>query len=278
MYGVYKSFSNLGLRYVGLGTSVAVGIGAYLSSRDQQAECSSSSLHPPNYPWNHRHPWQSFDHQSIRRGHKVYTQVCATCHSLDRIAYRHLVEVCYSEAEAKEIAQGVQVPDGPDSEGEMFERPGMLSDYHPRPYPNDNAARFANNGALPPDLSLIVKARGTHEDYVFSLLTGYCEPPAGVTVREGLHYNPYFPGGKIAMAQPLSDGQVEYEDGTPNSMSQMAKDVTEFLCWASQPEQDYRRLLGFKVLAFLGIFAVPTLYWKRFKWSVLKHRKLAFKP
>jgi ubiquinol-cytochrome c reductase cytochrome c1 subunit len=187
------------------------------------------------------------------------------------------VDVCYSEAEAKEIAQGIQVPDGPDAEGEMFERPGMLSDYHPRPYPNDNAARFANNGALPPDLSLVIKARGRHEDYVFSLLVGYCDPPAGVTVREGLHYNPYFPGGKIAMAQPLSNGQVDYEDSTPNSMSQLAKDVSEFLCWAAEPEHDDRKRMGLKVLLFLGAFAIPTLYWKRFKWTVLKHRKLDFK-
>jgi len=240
------------------------------------AECSSSTLNPPSYPWNHRQHWQSFDHASIRRGHKVYTQVCSTCHSLDRIAYRHLVDVCYSEAESKELAQGIQVPDGPDAEGEMYERPGMLSDYHPRPYPNDNAARFANNGALPPDLSLIIKARGRHEDYVFSLLTGYNDPPAGVTVREGLHYNPYFPGGKIAMAPPLSNGQVDYEDGTDNSLSQLAKDVSEFLCWASEPEHDDRKKLGIKVMLFLAVFAVPTLYYKRLKWSVLKHRKIDF--
>jgi ubiquinol-cytochrome c reductase cytochrome c1 subunit len=274
MYGVFQSL-NLGARSLGLGVST-LGVAAYLSSRKQPAECSSA-LQPPSYPWNHRLPWQSFDHASIRRGHKVYTQVCSTCHSLDRIAYRHLVDVCYSEAEAKEIAKSNQVADGPDAEGEMFERPGMLSDYFPRPYPNDNAARFANNGALPPDLSLMIKARGRHEDYVFSLLVGYCDPPAGVTVREGLHYNPYFPGGKIAMAQPLSNGQVDFEDGTPNSMSQMAKDVSEFLCWAAEPEHDDRKRLGLKVLVFLGVFSIPTLYWKRFKWSVLKHRKLDFK-
>jgi len=272
MYSAFQSFS-MGMRYLGIGATALVG--AAVLSRNE-ADCSSA-LQPAAYPWNHRLPWQSFDHASIRRGHKVYTQVCATCHSLDRIAYRHLVEVCYSEAEAKEIAQGVQIQDGPDSEGEMFERPGFLSDYHPRPYPNENAARYANSGAYPPDLSLVVKARGRHEDYVFSLLVGYTEPPAGVTVREGLHYNPYFPGGKIAMAPPLSNGQVEYEDGTPNSMSQLAKDVSTFLCWASEPEHDDRKKLGLKVLLFLAVFSVPTLYWKRLKWSVLKTRKLAFK-
>lgn len=265
----------MGMRYVGIGAAALAGA-AVLASRNP-ADCSSSALQPPSYPWNHRLPWQSFDHASIRRGHKVYTQVCSTCHSLNQIAYRHLVDVCYSEAEAKELAQSLQVQDGPDSEGEMFERPGMLSDYHPKPYPNDNAARFANNGALPPDLSLVIKARGRHEDYVFSLLVGYIEPPAGVQVREGLHYNPYFPGGKIAMAQPLSNGQVEYEDGTPNSMSQMAKDVSEFLCWAAEPEHDDRKKLGIKVIVFLAVFSIPTLYWKRLKWAVLKNRKVEFK-
>jgi len=160
----------------------------------------------------------------------------------------------------------------------MFERPGMLSDYHPKPYPNDNAARFANNGALPPDLSLMIKARARHEDYVFSLITGYCEPPAGITVREGLHYNPYFPGGKIAMAPPLaSNGMVDYEDGTENSISQMAKDVSEFLCWAAEPEHDQRKLLGWKLITFVAIAGVPLLYMKRLKWAVLKHRKIDFR-
>lgn len=281
MFGAFRAFTSgsaLGLRSVGIGATAAVGLAAYLSQDRNQAECSSHALQPPFYPWNHNQAWQSFDHPSIRRGHKVYTQVCSTCHSLERIAYRHLVDVCYTELEAKALAQDVQVQDGPDGEGEMYERPGMLSDYHPKPYPNDNAARFANNGALPPDLSLMVKARARHEDYVFSLLTGYCDPPAGVTVREGLHYNPYFPGGKIAMAQPLSNGQVEFEDGTPSSMSQMAKDVSEFLCWAAEPEHDDRKRIGFKVILFLAVFSAPMLYWKRFKWSVLKHRKLHFRP
>jgi len=188
-----------------------------------------------------------------------------------------MVDVIYTEQEAKALASQIMVQDGPDAEGDFFERPGMLSDYHPKPYPNDNAARFANNGALPPDMSLIVKARARHEDYVFSLLTGYTDPPAGVKLGDGQHYNPYFPGGKISMAQPLSNGQVDYEDGTDNSMSQMPKDVTTFLCWASSPEFDDRKKLGIKILVFLGIIAVPTLYYKRLKWSVIKHRKLEFR-
>jgi len=255
-----------------IGTSVAL-----LGLRPKVAHCSGDDLQPPHYPWSHRFPWQSFDHASIRRGHKIYSQVCSTCHSLDRVAFRNLVDVCYTEDEAKEIAAAIQVKDGPDAEGEYFERPGILSDYFPRPYENNNAARFANNGALPPDQSLVVKARARHEDYVFALLTGYCDPPAGVTVREGLHYNPYFPGGKIAMAPPLFDGKLDNDDGTPNSMSQLAKDVTTFLCWASEPEHDERKKMGLKVMLLLGLIAIPTLYYKRLKWSVIKTRKISFK-
>ncbi|KYQ88416.1 cytochrome c1 [Tieghemostelium lacteum] len=238
---------------------------------------SSDFVNPPNYPWNHRFPWQSFDHASIRRGHQVYTQVCSTCHSLDLIAYRHLANVAYSVDEMKAIAADTTVQDGPDSEGDMFERKGQLTDFHPKPYPNSNAARFANNGALPPDLSLVIKARSRHEDYVFSLLTGYCDPPAGVKIVGGQHFNPYFPGTKIAMAPPLSDGQVEFDDGTPNSMSQMSKDVSTFLAWASEPEHDERKKLGIKIILALSLIAIPTFYWKRLKWSTVKSRKISFK-
>eukprot|EP01111_Echinosteliopsis_oligospora_P013183 TRINITY_DN465_c0_g1_i1.p1 TRINITY_DN465_c0_g1~~TRINITY_DN465_c0_g1_i1.p1 ORF type:complete len:292 (-),score=66.73 TRINITY_DN465_c0_g1_i1:69-896(-) len=272
----FKSITSNGA-LVGAGATVA-GLAAYIGANHKTAQCSSHALEPQYYAWNHRHNWNSFDHAAIRRGHKVYTQVCSTCHSLDRIAYRNLVDVCYTEAEAKAIAADIEVQDGPDMEGEMFDRPGTLSDYHPKPYPNVNAARFANNGALPPDLSLMIKARDRHEDYVFSLLTGYRDPPAGVQVREGLHYNPYFPGGKIAMAPPLADGMVEFEDGTPNSLSQIAKDVSVFLCWAAEPEHDERKLIGIKAVVLLALAAIPTLYWRRVKWSYIKHRKIEFKP
>lgn len=256
-----------------------VGAAAFLGSTTQVAECSSHALEPPSFPWDHKPLYASFDHASIRRGHKVYSQVCSTCHSLDRIAYRNLVDVCYTEKEAKAIAASVQIQDGPDMEGEMFERPGVLSDYTPRPYPNSAAARYSNNGALPPDLSLIIKARGRREDYLFALLTGYTNPPFGVTVREGLHYNPYFAGGKIAMAPPLSsNGIVEYDDGTPASISQMAKDVATFLCWTSEPEHDERKRLGIKIVTILVLSSIPTLIWKRHKWAVLKTRKLDFRP
>ena len=159
-----------------------------------------------------------------------------TPRSLKRIHYRELVGVCYTEAEAKARAADINVVDGPNDAGEMFDRPGKLSDALPSPYKNEEQARSINNGANPPDLSLINKARGRGEDYVFALLTGYHKPPPGVVMAEGQYYNPYFPGGKIGMPPPLEDGKVEYPDGTPATASQMAKDVAVFLAWAAEPD------------------------------------------
>ncbi len=147
--------------------------------------------------------WCFFCDFSIRRGYEVYKAVCSACHSMKYLAYRHLVGVSHTEAEAKEEAEGIMVTDGPDDTGSFFQRPGKLADHFPSPYANDEAARAANNGALPPDLSYITSARHGGEDYVFALLTGYCDPPAGITLREGLYYNPYFAGGAIGMAQAL---------------------------------------------------------------------------
>lgn len=196
---------------------------------------------------------------SIRRGHQVYTQVCASCHSLSRISYRNLVGVCYSEEEAKKLAAAITVVDGPNDEGEMFERPGKLSDPFPNPYKNEEQARAINNGAYPPDLSLIIKARPKREDYIFALLTGYREVPAGVTVAAGQHYNPYFPGSKIGMAKQLMDGGIEYFDGTPATESQMAKDVAVFLAWASEPESDDRKHYGLKWMLAITMVAALTV-------------------
>ncbi|KAF7237191.1 Cytochrome c1, heme protein, mitochondrial [Varanus komodoensis] len=220
----------------------------------------------------------TLDHSSVRRGFEVYKQVCSACHSIEYVAYRNLVGVSHTEAEAKALAEEVEVQDGPDENGEMFMRPGKLSDYFPKPYPNPQAAQAANNGALPPDLSYIVNARHGGEDYVFSLLTGYCDPPAGITVQEGLHYNPFFPGQAIAMAPPIYNEILEFEDGTPATMSQIAKDVCTFLRWVAEPEHDQRKLVGLKVLLVAGIL-LPLLYcWKRHTWSVLKSRNIVYRP
>ena len=195
---------------------------------------------------------------------------------MNLIAWRHLVDVVATEDEIKEMALDETYEDGPDDQGENFDRPGKLTDSLPKPYPNDNAARASNAGALPPDLSLIKKARVGGEDYLFSLLTGYHEPPKGVNLRDGLYYNPYFPGSAIGMAQALHDGMIDYDDGTDNSISQMAKDVSVFLSWAAEPEHDERKKLGFKSIFLLTLMAIPTLYFKRLKFAPLKTREIRF--
>ncbi|GER47478.1 cytochrome c1 heme protein [Striga asiatica] len=182
--------------------------------------------------------------------------------------------VAYTEEETKAMAAEIEVVDGPNDEGEMFTRPGKLSDRFPQPYANEQAARFANGGAYPPDLSLITKARHDGQNYVFALLTGYRDPPAGISIREGLHYNPYFPGGAIAMPKMLNDGAVEYEDGTPATEAQMGKDVVSFLSWAAEPEMEERKLMGFKWIFVLSLALLQAGYYRRLKWSVLKSRKL----
>ncbi|KAF8310092.1 hypothetical protein DL93DRAFT_2099628 [Clavulina sp. PMI_390] len=235
-------------------------------------------LHPAAYPWSHAGYFDTFDHASIRRGFQVYREVCAACHSLDRIAWRNLVGVSHSADEARVLAEEVEYTDGPNDQGENFQRPGKLSDYLPPPYPNEEAARASNAGALPPDLSLIIKARHGGADYVFSLLTGYVDAPAGVEIREGLNYNPYFPGGAIAMARVLFDGVVEYPDGTPATTTQMAKDVSTFLSWAAEPEHDERKKMGLKaVIVMSGLWAM-SIWIKRFKWAPIKSRKLRESP
>ncbi|CAH0398878.1 unnamed protein product [Chilo suppressalis] len=257
---------------------VGGGVGALLFALEQSVQASGSEAHPPHQPWSHDGWFQSLDHASVRRGYEVYKQVCRACHSLQYIAFRNLVNVTHTEAEAKAEAAEVMIKDGPDEEGNYFERPGKLSDYFPSPYPNENAARAANNGAYPPDLSLIVSGRKGGEDYIFSLLTGYMEAPAGIVLRDGQHYNPYFPGGAISMAQSLFDEAAEYSDGTPPTASQLAKDVATFLRWCSEPELDDRRLMTIKAIGMFSMLAAVAYYFKRHKWSTMKSRKLAYKP
>lgn len=249
-------------------------LGAYVLS--QHAQASDDAVHPQHLHWSHKGLYSSFDAASLRRGFEVYRNVCSTCHSADYLAYRNLVGVTHTEAQAKALAESVKVKDGPNDKGEMFERKGKLSDYFVRPYPNDEAARASNNGALPPDLSLVAKARHGGEDYVFALMTGYREPPAGVTLRSGLYYNPYFAGGAIAMAPPLTDGGIEFEDGTPGTVSQQAKDVSTFLAWASEPEHDERKRIGGKFIVALVLAALGAGYYKRFKWSIYKTRRISY--
>lgn len=236
-------------------------------------------LHPPEYNWSHNGMFDTFDHASIRRGFQVYREVCAACHSLDRIAWRTLVGVSHTNSEVKAMAEEFEYDDEPDDEGNPKKRPGKLADHIPGPYANEQAARAANQGALPPDLSLIVKARHGACDYIFALLTGYPDdPPAGVTLPVGSNYNPYFPGGAIAMGRVLFDDLVEYEDGTPATTSQMAKDVTTFLNWAAEPEHDERKRLGAKALVITTALYFFSVMVKKFKWTPIKHRKIVYHP
>ncbi|SOV03444.1 probable CYT1 - cytochrome c1, heme protein [Ustilago sp. UG-2017a] len=242
------------------------------------ANMADEGLHPPKYPWSHSGVFETFDHASIRRGYQVYREVCSSCHSLDRIAWRNLVGQSHTVDEAKAMAEEVEYEDGPDDEGAMFQRPGKLADYMPRPYANDEAARAANAGALPPDLSLMVKARHGGADYIFALLTGYTDPPAGVKVQDGLNYNSYFPGTQIAMARVLYDGLVDYEDGTPATTSQMAKDVVTFLHFCAEPEHDTRKKMGMQAVIILSSLTALSIWVKRFKWAGVKSRKIIYNP
>lgn len=232
--------------------------------------------HIPNlhYGWPHDGPMSAFDSASIRRGFQVYREVCASCHSMDKIAFRNLVGVTHTEEEVKKIAESYDVEDGPNDAGEMFERPAKLSDKLPSPYKNEPAARAANNGALPPDLSLMAKARHGGVDYVFALLTGFEEAPAGKVMLPGLYYNPYFPGGAIGMESPLRDGAVEFEDGTPATRAQMAKDVACFLAWTAEPEHDERKKSGYQFMIAIAACIAITGFYKRFRWSPVKTRKI----
>lgn len=211
---------------------------------------------PPKQDWGFKKIIGTFDRASLQRGFQVYKEVCATCHGLDQLSYRNLGDLGYSGDEIKAIAAEYEVRDGPNDEGEMFDRKALPSDKFVNPYPNEKAARAANNGAFPPDLSLITKARKGGADYIYALLTGYKDPPEGVQVQDGMYYNEYFPGQQIAMTSPLSEGLVTYEDGTEATVAQMSKDVVTFLAWAAEPEMEKRKAMGIKVLIYIAIFTL----------------------
>ncbi|KRX87098.1 Cytochrome c1, heme protein, mitochondrial [Trichinella pseudospiralis] len=286
LFGSFAAGQNKSsLPTIAIGVASAMGIGL-LYTLNHVAEASFLHLHLPHLDWPHRGILKTYDAASIRRGYQVYKQVCAACHSMKQISYRHFVNVFMTEEEAKREASEVnilflvviEVEDGPGDDGKMYMRPGKLIDYLPQPYPNEVAARLANNGALPPDLSMITLARHGGEDYLFMLLTGYMDPPAGFPVESYQAYNPYFPNGAaIAMTQQLFDDMLEYEDGTPATQSQMAKDVACFLKWASEPEHDIRKRWAFKLLVMIPPIAAIIYYWKRHQWTYMKSRKFVFR-
>lgn len=222
---------------------------------------------PPELDWSFDGPFGTYDRAALQRGFKVYKNVCAACHSMDHLAYRNLTGIGYTEDQVKNIAVEYTVIDGPNDEGEMFERPAKPSDKFVKPYPNDKAAKYANNGALPPDLSLITKARHGGADYVKALISGYEEAPADKKLMSGQYWNKYMPGHVIAMPPQLSDGLVGYEDGTPETIEQYAKDVAHFLTWAADPYMEARKTLGIRVLMFVLIFAGIMYAVKRKIWA-----------
>ena len=219
--------------------------------------------------WSFNGPFGTFDKAAMQRGFQVYREVCAGCHSMQYIAFRNFADLGYNEAEIKAIAAEYDVEDGPNDEGEMFTRPGIPADRMPSPYPNDNAARAGNGGALPPDLSLIAKARANGPDYLYSLLIGYKEAPASMNVPDGMYYNDAYPGNLIAMPQPLYGDDVTYADGSDTSIEGSAADLTQFLMWAAEPKMEARKRIGVAVVFFLSIFVVLSVMAKRRVWADL---------
>ncbi len=220
--------------------------------------------------WSFKGLTGKFDRASLQRGFQVYKEVCSSCHSMQYLSYRNLGESGgpeFSVEEVKAIAASIEIDDGPDSQGEMFTRPGRPSDKFKSPYPNVNASIAANGGAYPPDMSVLVKARPGGSNYIYSVLMGYDETPAGMILDDGVYYNKYMIGNKIKMSAPLSEGIIEYSDVTEASVDQMAKDVTTFLSWAAEPELEERHKTGVKVIIYLILLTILVYLSMKKIWS-----------
>ncbi len=226
---------------------------------------SNVELMEQNWPFNGI--FGRFDNSSLKRGFKTYREVCAGCHGIRHISFRDLEYIGFSKDEIKIIAADYEITDGPNDEGDMFEREAKPSDKFVGPYANDNEARVANNGSYPPDLSLIVKARAGGADYIYSLLNGYRDYPEGFNASEGMYYNEFYPGNQIAMPPPIMDDIVEFDDGTEATMSQISKDVSSFLAWTAEPELEERKSLGVKTIFFLVLLTIMLLGVKRKVWK-----------
>ena len=220
--------------------------------------------------WSFKGLFGKFDRGALQRGYQVYSEVCSSCHSMKYVSYRNLAEKGgpeFSEAQAKAIAASFEVTDGPNADGEMFTRPGKLSDKFVMPYENVKAAQAANGGAYPPDMSVLVKARGGGANYIYSLLQGYEDPPMGITLDDGVYYNKFMYGNKIKMSNQLSDGLIEYADGTEATIEQMSKDVTTFLMWTAEPHLEARHQMGFKAIVYLIILTTLVYFSMKRIWS-----------
>ncbi len=228
------------------------------------AENSNSSK--PKHKWSFSGFTGTFDRASVQRGLKVYREVCSGCHSMKLLYYRDLIDIGFSKEQVKAIAADYTIIDGPNDEGEMFERPARPSDRFVSPFANEQEARVSNNGAYPPDLSVITKARKNGVDYLYNLLLGYKEPPEGFEIGEGMYYNKWIEGNQIAMAPPLDEGYVDYDDGTENTLPQLAEDVVTFLAWSAEPELEIRKKIGIKVILFFIIFGIIIYLIKQRLW------------
>ena len=267
-------------------SAFAVALGARMASAQEQEI-------PPKQRWSFAGPFGLYDPEQLQRGFKIYREVCSSCHSLKLLAFRNLADPGgpgFTEPQAATIAATFQVTAGPNDQGEMFQRPGKLADYFPPPFANDQAARNANGGALPPDMSVLAKARSVERgfpwfifdaftqyqedgpDYIHAILNGYEDPPAGFTLPPGAQYNKYFPGHAIGMPKPLSDGQVEYTDGTPTTVDQYGRDIGAFLMWAAEPKLDERKRLGFQVFVFLIVLTGLLYFTKKKVWYEVLHQ------
>jgi ubiquinol-cytochrome c reductase cytochrome c1 subunit len=234
------------------------------------ARAQEEAPSPPHQQWSFEGVFGTYDQAELQRGFQVYKEVCSACHPVKHLYYRDLTEIGYSEDQVKGLSAQAQVTDGPNDQGEMYQRPGRPSDPFVGPFANDQAARAANNGALPPDLSLIVKARDGGPDYVYAILTGFKDAPAGFKMQPNMNYDEYFPGHQIGMPPPLTtDGQLTYADGTKATIPQMAHDVVTFLAWASEPNLNERHRMGAKVILFLVIAAGLFYAAKRKIWADL---------
>ncbi len=236
----------------------------FVSSTSKSVE-SEVELIEQNWPF--RGIFGRFDKSSLQRGFQVYREVCSGCHGIRHIAFRDLQEIGFSKDEVKSIASEYELVDGPNDEGEMFDRLGKESDKFVDPYENKQIARISNNGSYPPDLSLIVKARSGGADYIYSLLNGYKDFPQNFEASEGMYYNEFYPGNQIAMPSPIMDDIVEYDDGTEATHSQIAKDITSFLAWTAEPELEKRKSLGVKTIFFLILLTIMLLGVKRKIWK-----------
>ncbi|WP_422371190.1 cytochrome c1 [Hoeflea sp.] len=254
--------------------ALAIGAGSASAAEEEGGTPHYPINKPRELDWSFSGVFGTYDKAQLQRGLKVYVELCSACHSMNLVSFRTLEDLGYTEDQVKSLAANYEVEDGPDGDGEMFTRAAVPTDHFPSPFPNPEAAAAANNGAAPPDFSLLAKARYVERgfpqfifdiftaynesgpNYIYSLLTGYQEPPEGKEVPEGTYYNPYFLSGpSLAMAPPLFDEMVTYDDGSAETVDQYARDVSAFLMWAAEPHMEERKQTGFMVILFLLIFS-----------------------